>query len=159
MRVGQGFDVHRFSAGRVLKLCGVTIEGEVGLEGHSDADVALHAVTDAVLGAVALGDLGEHFPPDDAQWKDSESSVLLRAAIAMAAKRGFVPVNCDVTIVAQRPRIAAFRTQMRAALASFLDLDVDQVSVKATTTEQLGSLGRGEGIGAMAVVLMGATDE
>lgn len=159
LRIGQGFDVHRFCAGKEMKLCGVSIPGSVGLEGHSDADVALHAVTDAVLGAMALGDLGDHFPPSDPKWKDADSTILLRRVLELALKEGFRPVNCDLTLIGERPRVAPFRERMRSKLAGLLGLSEGRASVKATTTEGLGSLGREEGLAAMAVVLMEPTDE
>lgn len=158
-RVGQGFDVHRFRAGRRLRLCGVELECAVGLDGHSDADVALHAVADAVLGAAAAGDLGEHFPPTDERWHNADSGELLRAAVAMVQQRGFEVVNCDVTIIGERPRIAPHRQEMRTSLAKLFRLPVDAVSVKATTTEGLGFVGRGEGLAAMAIVLVAGSRE
>jgi len=154
MRVGQGFDVHRFRSGRRLCLCGIEIDSTVGLEGHSDADVALHAVVDAVLGAAAAGDLGEHFPETDEGWHDAASSDLVRTAVGVARERGFGVVNCDLTIIGERPRIAPHREAMRASLAALLQLPIAAVSVKATTTEGLGFAGRGEGLAAAAVVLM-----
>jgi len=154
LRIGQGIDVHRFADGRPLVLCGHHIEGEPGLEGYSDADVALHAVADAILGAVSGGDIGEHFPPGDAAWHGAESSVFVSGALATAAAAGFAVVNCDVTIVGERPRIAPFRSQLRSSLATILGIETAAVSVKATTTDGMGFLGRGEGLGALAVVLM-----
>ena len=153
-RVGHGFDVHRFRSARSLRLCGVELDSPVGLEGHSDADVALHAVVDAVLGAAAAGDLGEHFPPTDERWRDADSSELVRAAVAMVRDRGFEIVNCDITIIGERPRIAPHRQAMRRGLAALLRLPIDAVSIKATTTEGLGFAGRGEGLAASAVVLL-----
>jgi 2-C-methyl-D-erythritol 4-phosphate cytidylyltransferase/2-C-methyl-D-erythritol 2,4-cyclodiphosphate synthase len=158
-RVGQGFDVHRTRAGCRLWLCGVAIDSTVGLEGYSDADVALHAVVDAVLGAAAAGDLGEHFPPTDERWRDAESSELVRTAVAMVRDRGFEIVNCDITIIGERPRIAPHRQAMRRSLAALLRLPIDAVSVKATTTEGLGFAGRGEGLAASAVVLLAGAPE
>jgi 2-C-methyl-D-erythritol 2,4-cyclodiphosphate synthase len=154
LRIGQGFDVHRFDAGRRLRLCGVDIAGEVGLAGHSDADVALHAVADAVLGAAGLGDLGEHFPPGAPEWQDADSRQLLAEVVEKAAAVGLRPVNCDLTIVGERPRIAPHRPTMRRTLAELLGVAEDCASVKATTTEGLGWTGRQEGLAAIAVVLL-----
>jgi 2-C-methyl-D-erythritol 2,4-cyclodiphosphate synthase len=152
--VGQGLDVHRFEDGRPLRLCGVDIANEVGLAGHSDADVALHAVADAVLGAAGLGDLGDHFPPGSPQWRDADSRQLLTRVVEMAAAAELRPVNCDLTIVGSRPRIAPHREAMREALAALLGVPKDRASVKATTTEGLGFCGREEGLAAIAVVLL-----
>lgn len=155
-RIGQGYDVHRFRAGRPLRLCGVELESEVGLDGHSDADVALHAVTDAILGALAAGDLGELFPPSDERWRDADSSLFLARALELANERGLAVANCDLTIIGERPRIAPHRAHLRQRLAELLGCDLDAVSVKATTTEGLGFEGRREGLAAMAVVLLAA---
>jgi 2-C-methyl-D-erythritol 2,4-cyclodiphosphate synthase len=152
--VGLGVDAHRFCAGRSLRLCGVTVPCEVGLEGHSDADVALHAVTDAILGAIGAGDIGEHFPPHDERWRDADSRELVRIALALAVERGYRVGNCDVTIVGERPRVAPHRQALRKALAELLGVEVEAASVKATTTEGLGWTGRGEGLAALAVVLL-----
>lgn len=154
VRIGQGFDVHRFKEGRDLKLCGWTIPNEIGLEGHSDADVALHAVTDAILGALARGDLGDHFPESDPQWRDADSSVFVSYAMEMATDDGFELLNCDLTLIGDRPRVAPYREQLRNSLARILDVPPSVVSVKATTTEGLGFVGRGEGFAALAVVLL-----
>ncbi len=154
LRVGQGFDVHRFDARRPLVLCGERIEGGPGLAGHSDADVALHAVTDALLGALAAGDIGEHFPPSDPRWRDADSTVFLAEALRLAAEGGWKVVNCDLTLVGERPRIAPHRERLRARLAALLGVAGERVSVKATTTEGLGFPGRGEGLAALAVVLI-----
>jgi len=154
IRIGQGFDAHRFLAGRELRLCGVSIPGEPGLAGHSDADVGLHAVTDAVLGALARGDLGEHFPPSDPRWKDADSKVFLARALDMAAADGYRLVNCDLTLIGERPVVAPFRDRLRISLAEILGVEINVVSVKATTTEGLGFAGRGEGLAALAVVLL-----
>jgi 2-C-methyl-D-erythritol 4-phosphate cytidylyltransferase/2-C-methyl-D-erythritol 2,4-cyclodiphosphate synthase len=153
-RTGQGVDVHPFAAGRRLFLCGVEIPGEPGLAGHSDADAALHAVTDAVLGACGAGDIGEHFPPSDERWRDAPSDRFLRHAVALAGRDGWRVTHCDVTLLAERPRIAPHREAMRARLAELLGVDVDRASVKATTSEGLGFVGRGEGIVALAVVTL-----
>jgi 2-C-methyl-D-erythritol 4-phosphate cytidylyltransferase/2-C-methyl-D-erythritol 2,4-cyclodiphosphate synthase len=158
-RTGLGFDVHRFQAGRRLRLCGVVIDSDVGLEGHSDADAALHAVTDALLGAVAAGDIGEHFPSSDERWRDADSSIFLREALTLVRRRGFELVNCDLTIIGERPRVSLHRDQMRRSLAGLLEVPVSSVSVKGTTTEGLGFAGRAEGLSVMAVVLVAAPDE
>ena len=158
-RVGQGFDVHRFRSGRRLRLCGVQLESAIGLDGHSDADVALHAVVDAVLGAAAAGDLGEHFPTSDDRWRDADSSELVRAAVEIVRERGFEVVNCDVTIIGEQPRVSPHRQTMRTSLAALLQLPIDAVSVKATTTEGLGFAGRGEGLAASAAVLLAGSPE
>ena len=154
IRIGQGFDVHRFNAGRPLKLCGHTIPGEPGLEGHSDADVGLHAVTDAILGALAQGDMGDHFPDSDSRWGEADSASFISRAIEIAATGGFALVNCDLTFIGERPRIAPHRESLRASLAKVLGVPLSTVSVKATTTEGLGFVGRTEGLAAMAVVLL-----
>ncbi|MDX2436906.1 MAG: 2-C-methyl-D-erythritol 2,4-cyclodiphosphate synthase [Acidobacteriota bacterium] len=154
LRIGQGVDFHRYCSRRVLMLCGLRIDGEPGLDGYSDADVALHAVTDAILGAVAGGDIGEHFPTDDDKWRNVDSSVFVTEALGRAAAEGFKVGNCDLTVVGERPRIAPLRAALRASLAKVLGVDVSVVSVKATTTDGLGFAGRGEGLGAIAVVLM-----
>jgi 2-C-methyl-D-erythritol 4-phosphate cytidylyltransferase / 2-C-methyl-D-erythritol 2,4-cyclodiphosphate synthase len=153
-RVGQGVDVHPFAAGRALWLCGVEVPSEVGLAGHSDADAPLHAVTDAILGAVGAGDIGEHFPPSDERWHGARSEVFVRHALALAAVAGLTPVHCDVTILAERPRIATHRQAMRTRLAELLGLRPEDISVKATTCEGLGFVGRREGLVAMAVVTL-----
>ena len=157
-RVGQGFDAHRFQAGRALRLCGVDMPDEVGLAGHSDADVALHAVTDAVLGAAALGDLGEHFPPGDPEWRDADSRQLLARVVEMVAAEGLRCANCDLTIIGERPRIAPHRAAMRQVLAELLGIPEAAASVKATTTEGLGFCGRKEGLAALAAVLLEPVD-
>jgi 2-C-methyl-D-erythritol 4-phosphate cytidylyltransferase/2-C-methyl-D-erythritol 2,4-cyclodiphosphate synthase len=159
VRIGQGFDAHRFAAGRKLHLCGTEIPSPVGLAGHSDADVALHAVTDAILGAVGAGDIGEHFPSSDPRWRGAASRLFVEHALALAADRGFMPSNCDLTVVGERPRLAPYRGQLRASLAALLGLAEEDVSVKATTTEGMGFAGRGEGLAALAVVLMVARDD
>ena len=153
-RIGSGFDVHRLTEGRKCIVCGVEIPYERGLLGHSDADVALHALTDALLGAAALGDIGKHFPDTDPQWEGADSRVLLRGAVALLRERGFEAVNVDVTIIAQAPKMLPYIEQMRANVADDLGLDIDCVSVKATTTERLGFTGRGEGIAAQASALI-----
>lgn len=150
-RTGQGIDVHRLVPGRRLVLGGIEIPFELGLEGHSDADVVLHALTDAILGTIGAGDIGTHFPPSDPQWRDAESSRFVRHALALLAAAGGVLEHVDVTILAERPKIAPHRAAMRARLAELLGLGDGAVSVKATTTEGLGFTGRGEGIAAWAL--------
>ena len=154
MRIGQGYDVHKLVEGRDCIICGVKIPCEKGLLGHSDADVALHALSDAILGAAAMGDIGKHFPDTDERYKGASSRVLLREVMNIVGSRGYKIVNTDVTIVAQRPKMSPYIDEMRANIAEDLNVDVDAVSVKATTTEKLGFEGRGEGISAMAVVLI-----
>src|SRR5487761_621825 len=159
LRIGTGFDVHPFAAGRPLVIGGVTIPHDRGLEGHSDADVLLHAIADAVLGAVALGDIGTHFPDDNPRWKGADSRQLLREVVALASLQRYRVSNVDTTVIAQAPRLAPHVVTMRANIASDLGCAVDCVSVKATTTERLGFAGRGEGIAAMASVLLCAMEE
>ena len=154
MRIGQGFDVHALAAGRRLVLGGVAIPHGCGLEGHSDADVLLHAIADALLGAAALGDLGRHFPDTDAQWHDADSRALLRQVAALVTGQGYGVGNVDATIIAQAPKVAPYVEAMRLNIAADLQCDVGRVSVKATTTEHLGFAGRGEGIAALATVLI-----
>jgi 2-C-methyl-D-erythritol 2,4-cyclodiphosphate synthase len=154
MRIGNGFDVHALVAGRPLILGGVTIPFERGLAGHSDADVLLHAVCDAILGALALGDIGTHFPDTDPQWKGVDSRVLLRHVAALALASNWTIGNLDVTVVAQAPKIAPHVPEMVQNVAGDLGCDTGVVSIKATTTERLGFTGRGEGIAAMASVLL-----
>ncbi len=154
LRVGIGHDVHRLVAGRPLIVGGVRIPCERGLLGHSDADVLVHAVCDALLGAAALGDIGRHFPDSDADLEGISSLVLLRRCCEMLAERKFSILNIDSTIFAQAPRMAPFREAMCRTMAGAMSLDPAQVNVKATTTEGLGALGRGEGIGAMAIALI-----
>ena len=155
-RIGNGIDVHPFGtdADRPLVLCGVVVPGAPGLEGHSDADVAVHAVADALLGAAALGDLGSRFGVDRPETAGADSRRLLAAVVADVAAAGWHLGNLDVTIVAQRPRLAAHREAMRTSLATVLDVDVAGVSVKATTTDRLGAIGRAEGIAAWASCLL-----
>lgn len=155
LRVGNGFDVHRLVEGRRCIICGVDIPHTLGLLGHSDADVALHALSDALLGAVALGDIGAHFPDTDERWRGADSRALLRAVVALVAEKGFSPVNADITIMAQAPKMRPHIDAMRANVAADLGIDIDCVSVKATTTERLGFTGREEGIAAIATVLLG----
>lgn len=154
MRIGQGFDVHALAAGRALVIGGVTIPYERGLAGHSDADVLLHAICDALIGAAALGDIGQHFPDTDARYAGVDSRRLLREVAALLRGRNFRVVNVDSTVIAQAPRLAPYIAAMRANIAADLGLDVNEVNVKAKTAEKLGALGRGEGIAAQAVVLI-----
>lgn len=154
VRVGQGVDVHPFGAGRAMWLCGVELPGETGLAGHSDADVALHAVTDAILGACAAGDIGVHFPPSDSQWKGAASTVFVAHAVGIAAARGMRVVHCDLTILAERPHIGPHREAMRSRLSELLGLGLDDVGLKATTCEGLGFVGRSEGVVALAMVTL-----
>jgi 2-C-methyl-D-erythritol 4-phosphate cytidylyltransferase/2-C-methyl-D-erythritol 2,4-cyclodiphosphate synthase len=156
MRVGTGFDVHGLVAGDGVTICGVRIPHTKKLEGHSDADVGWHALTDAILGAAALGDIGDHFPPSDPQWKGADSLVFLQHAARLAAARGLRVINADITLMCEKPRISPHREAMRARTAEALAIPLDAVSVKATTTEKLGFLGREEGIAAQAVVLLSA---
>jgi 2-C-methyl-D-erythritol 4-phosphate cytidylyltransferase / 2-C-methyl-D-erythritol 2,4-cyclodiphosphate synthase len=153
-RVGQGVDVHPFAPRRALWLCGLELAGEPGLAGHSDADVALHAVTDAVLGACGAGDIGEHFPPTEERWRDAPSELFVRHALALAGERGWRVSSCDLTLVAEVPKIAPHRPAMRAHLAELLGLGEDEVNVKATTCEGMGFVGRREGIVAFALVTL-----
>jgi 2-C-methyl-D-erythritol 4-phosphate cytidylyltransferase / 2-C-methyl-D-erythritol 2,4-cyclodiphosphate synthase len=154
LRVGAGFDVHGFAAGDGVTICGVRIPHAKKLEGHSDADVGWHALTDAILGAAALGDIGDHFPPSDPKWKGAASILFLQHAAKLAAERGLHVVNADITLMCEKPKIAPHREFMRAKTAEALGIPLDAISVKATTTEKLGFLGREEGIAAQAVVLL-----
>ena len=154
LRVGLGYDVHRVKAGRPLVLGGVRMESDWGLDGHSDADVLSHAVGDALLGAAGLGDLGEHFPPGDARWKDVSSLDLLARIVALLKERGAQVVNVDVMLIAEAPKIAPHRSAMCARIAGALGVPATAVSIKATTNETLGAIGRREGLAAMAVALV-----
>lgn len=154
IRIGNGFDVHRLVEGRKLIICGVEIPHETGLLGHSDADVALHALSDAILGAAAMGDIGKHFPDTDPAYSGADSRVLLRHVVALVAEKGYRIGNVDITIMAQRPKMSPHIEQMRLNVAADLEVGPDRVSVKATTTEKLGFTGRGEGIAAMATALI-----
>ncbi len=153
-RVGWGFDVHRLVEGRDCIICGVKIPHDKGLLGHSDADVALHALADALLGAVALGDIGRHFPDTDPEFKGADSRVLLRHVVSLVAGQGYSVSNVDVTVMAQAPKMSPHVEAMRANIAADLSVGIDRVSVKATTTERLGFAGRGEGIAAAASCLV-----
>ena len=154
MRIGQGYDVHKLVEGRRCIICGVDIPHEKGLLGHSDADVALHALCDAILGAAAMGDIGKHFPDTDDAFKGADSRVLLREVVKMVKEKGFVISNTDITIIAQKPKMLPYIEKMRENVSQDLEIKTDRVSIKATTTEKLGFEGRGEGISAMAVVLL-----
>lgn len=153
-RIGQGYDVHRLVEGRELWLCGVRIEHTHGLLGHSDADVAIHALCDAMLGALALGDIGRHFPDTDQRYKGIDSKLLLGHVCQLVGDSGYSLVNADITIMAQRPKLAPCIEEMRRTLAEVMHTEPDRISVKATTTEHLGFEGRGEGISSSAVVLL-----
>lgn len=154
MRIGQGYDVHKLVEGRDLILGGVMVPYEKGLLGHSDADVLVHAVMDALLGAAALGDIGQHFPDTDPKYKGISSIALLKEVGALLEKEGYIIENIDATIIAQRPKLAAYRPQMAKNIAEALHLEVNQVSVKATTEEGLGFTGSGEGISSQAITLL-----
>lgn len=151
-RTGSGYDVHVLEAGRPLILCGVTVPHEKGLAGHSDADVGIHALCDAIYGALADGDIGRHFPPSESQWKDADSARFLRHAAERIAGRGGLLINADVTLICEQPKITPHAPAMRARLAELLGVPVGRLSVKATTTEKLGFTGRKEGIACMAAV-------
>ena len=154
VRLGNGYDVHKFGAGDHVVLCGVKVPYDHGLMGHSDADVGMHAITDAIYGALAAGDIGRHFPPSDPQWKGAASEIFLKHAVQMARDAGFVISNVDCTLVCEFPKIGPHADAMRAALAEILDLPVADISVKATTSEKLGFTGRGEGIAALATAAL-----
>jgi 2-C-methyl-D-erythritol 2,4-cyclodiphosphate synthase len=153
-RIGTGFDVHAMAPDRPMILCGVTVPHELGLAGHSDADVGIHALCDAIYGALAEGDIGRHFPPTEEAWKDADSARFLRHAAARIAARGGELANADVTLICERPKITPHAPAMRARLAELLGVDIEKISVKATTTEKLGFPGRGEGIAAQAAVIV-----
>jgi 2-C-methyl-D-erythritol 2,4-cyclodiphosphate synthase len=154
MRAGQGYDVHPFQDGKRLVLGGVVFEGERGLSGHSDGDALTHALIDALLGAAALGDIGTHFPSSDQRWRDADSIDLLKQVTKVVVAAGYSIINVDMTVIAERPRVAPRVRDMRTRLSMALGIDVAQVSVKATTTDGLGTLGRGEGIAAQAIALI-----
>ena len=158
IRIGQGFDVHRFAENRDLILCGVKVPCELGLLGHSDADVAIHALMDALLGALALADIGSHFPDNDNSYKNIDSTLLLKKVLDLPEFSSWQIGNLDITIIVQMPKLAPFREAMQQRIAEVCQLPVDAVSVKFTTTEKLGFTGRGEGIAASAVVLLGKKD-
>lgn len=154
MRIGHGFDVHAFEAGDHVMLGGVKIPHHQGLKAHSDGDVALHALTDALLGAAALGDIGQHFPDTDPKWRGADSRALLRHVMTLVKQQGYQLVNADITIIAQAPKMAPFIDSMRSAIAADLNVALRDINVKATTTEKLGYVGRQEGIAVHAVVLI-----
>jgi len=154
IRVGQGWDIHRLVAGRPLRLGGITVPFERGLLGHSDGDVVLHAVTDALLGAIAAGDLGAHFPDSDPKWRGADSAAFVRGALALVSARSFALGNLDVTILAEQPKLAPHMPAMQRGLASLLGLGTDCIGLKAKTMEGLGAVGRGDAIAALATVLV-----
>ncbi|WP_439655179.1 2-C-methyl-D-erythritol 2,4-cyclodiphosphate synthase [Thermomonas alba] len=154
IRIGQGFDVHAFGEGDHVMLGGVRIPHERGVLAHSDGDVALHALCDAMLGALALGDIGQHFPPSDVRWKDADSRTFLRHCDALLRARGWRVGNCDLTVICEAPRVGPHVQAMREVIAADLGIGIEAVSVKATTSEKLGFTGRGEGIAAQAVCLL-----
>lgn len=157
MKIGMGFDIHRFTDMRALYLGGVLLSDSIGLKGHSDADVLIHAICDALLGALALGDIGDHFPATDPEWKDYDSRRLLTRVKFMIDEIQYRIENLDATILAEYPLIAPFRQAIRISLSQILQIPVSSISVKATTMERLGSIGRGDGIAAMAIVLLTPT--
>ena len=159
IRTGIGVDSHRFEAGRPLVLGGVDIPHEEGLAGHSDADVLAHAVIDALLGAAAMGDIGQHFPDSDERWRDADSLDLLRAVVAGLGENGFRIVNVDATVMMERPKLAPYRDRIREVLGGALGLGVSRVSVKATTGERMGFVGRGEGVACLAVATLDRPEE
>ncbi len=154
IRIGQGYDVHAFAEGRPLIIGGITIPHEKGLLGHSDADVLLHAISDAVLGAIAAGDIGKHFPDTDPAFKNADSAILLQRVWELVKKEGYELGNIDCTIIAQKPKMLPYIEKMRERISQLLECSVAQVNVKATTTEKLGFTGREEGIAAQAIVLL-----
>jgi 2-C-methyl-D-erythritol 2,4-cyclodiphosphate synthase len=157
-RTGIGYDVHRFAPNRPLVLGGVSIPHDQGLEGHSDADVLLHAIADAILGAAALGDIGQHFPPGDEKWRGVDSRKLLRQSVDLVRSAGWQLVNLDATVIAEAPRIGPHSAAMRLEIRNATDLPIDAISVKATTNEGMGFVGRSEGIAAMAIATIVAID-
>ncbi len=154
VRIGHGFDVHAFGKGDHVMLAGVRVPHGQGIQAHSDGDVVLHALCDAILGALALGDIGLHFPPSDVRWKDADSRMFLRHCNSLAADHGWRLGNADITVVCERPKVGPHADAMRGNIAQDLGVDIDAISVKATTTETLGFTGRGEGIAAQAVCLL-----
>lgn len=154
IRLGNGFDVHAFGAGDHVTLCGVRVPHDHGLVGHSDADVGMHAITDAIYGALAQGDIGQHFPPSDLQWKGAASHIFLRHAVDLATRMGFSVSNVDCTLICETPKIGPHAPAMQVALAEIMTLDLTRISVKATTSERLGFTGRGEGIACIATAAL-----
>jgi len=154
IRVGSGIDVHAFGPGDAVMLGGVRVPHERGVLAHSDGDVLLHALVDALLGAAGLGDIGQHFPDTDPRWRGADSRLFVTASVALLRERGWQPVNADLTLLAERPRLSPWREEIRDSVAVLLGLPVDAVNLKATTTEKLGFLGRGEGLMAQATVLI-----
>jgi 2-C-methyl-D-erythritol 4-phosphate cytidylyltransferase/2-C-methyl-D-erythritol 2,4-cyclodiphosphate synthase len=154
IRLGNGFDVHAFEDGDHVTLCGVTVPHNKALKGHSDADVGMHAVTDAIYGAMAEGDIGRHFPPSEMEWKDADSAIFLKHAVELAASKGFTISNIDCTLICERPKIGPHAPAMMARMGDIMGLDQDRVSIKATTSEKLGFTGREEGIAAIATATL-----
>lgn len=154
IRTGNGFDVHAFGPGDQVTLCGIEIPHSHGLVGHSDADVAMHTVTDAIYGALARGDIGQHFPPSDPQWKGAASEIFLKHAVALAAEMGFGISNVDCTLICETPKIGPHATVMRENMAALMGMELDRISVKATTSERLGFTGRAEGIACIATATL-----
>ncbi len=154
IRLGNGYDVHRFGPGDHVWLCGVQVPHDRSLQGHSDADVGMHAVTDAIYGALGMGDIGQHFPPSDPQWKGAASHIFLEHAVALATERGFSISNVDCTLICEFPKIGPHQSAMKAAIAQIMGLEADRISVKATTSERLGFTGRGEGIASIATATL-----
>ena len=154
MRIGQGFDVHAFGDGDHAIIGGVRVPHHRGVVAHSDGDVVIHALCDAIFGALALGDIGQHFPPSDARWRDADSRQFLRHAAMLMAQHGYMLGNADITVICEAPKVGPLALAMRENLAADLDSEIDRISVKATTTEKLGFCGRGEGIAAQACVLL-----
>jgi len=157
MRIGHGYDAHQFEQGKILVLCGVEIESDLGLKAHSDGDVAIHALCDALLGAAALGDIGKHFPDSSDEFENIDSRILLRHVVELLQSKNYSVHNADITIVAQAPRLAAYIEQMKTTMAGDLKIEPDAINVKATTTEHMGFVGRKEGIASYAVVLLNET--
>lgn len=153
-KVGLGFDSHRLGSDKPLVLGGVRVDSDQGLIGHSDADAPLHAITDAILGAIAAGDIGDSFPDTDPRWKDAQSRLFVKHAVSVAADKGYHVSNCDLIVLAEEPKLQPYKRQMRQSIADMLAVDIEAVSVKAKTGEGMGLVGRGEGIAAMAVVML-----